>query len=56
MDNNGEYLLNPNDAIIPVSHNGSEPIPQITYVYNESEGAGYVFRARSGPVREELGS
>lgn len=48
MDNNGEYLLNPNDAIIPVSHTGSEPIPQITYVYNESEGAGYVFALEAG--------
>ena len=48
VDNNGEYLLNPNDAIIPVSHNGSEPIPQITYVYNESEGAGYVFALEAG--------
>lgn len=48
VDNNGEYLLNPNDAIIPVSHTGSEPIPQITYVYNESEGAGYVFALEAG--------
>lgn len=48
VDNNGEYLLNPNDAITAFAHNGTEPIPQITYVYNESEGAGYVFALEAG--------
>ena len=48
VDNNGEYLLNPNDAITAFAHNGTEPIPQITYLYNESEGAGYVFALAAG--------
>lgn len=48
VDANGEFLLNPNDTATPISHNGSEPIPQITYVYNESEGAGYVFALEAG--------
>lgn len=48
VNTNGEFLLNPNDAIIPAPHSGSEAIMQVTYTYDEAENAGYVFVLESG--------
>lgn len=44
----GEFLLNPNDAIITAPHTGTEAIMQVTYAYDKEKNEGYVFVLESG--------